>query len=157
MRAFVMNPWTVGLGTGFVLLILSWLGSLYFIPNMNDANTAAIVPLATSTQNLNDMFKKKETYTTTLDKQTFIQNYTNTLINASGTFDDINKSSGGYIVQITVENNAVGCKFGEEYAKELLLLRKRQAVNFSGVFTGGGLGGYGPVNPWYITGCMLNK
>lgn len=125
---------------------------------MSQASVQENYSLATSTPNLAVILNKNNSFTLSSEKQEFIKNYENTAVYGSGSFQDLIKIDQGYTVLMTISNNMIGCQFGLDSEKSLLLLKKGQTVNFSGLFTGSGLGGYGAVNPWYITDCiLLNK
>jgi hypothetical protein len=115
----------------------------------------AAVSMATSSPNLNAIFKKKDSYSNSLDKQNFIQNYQNTFIYGEGDIQDYNKNDTGYIVYMRVENNETVCLFGSNYNKDILLLQPGNSIKFSGVFTTSGYGYYQGVSPWTIENCTL--
>ncbi len=153
--------WVVGIAT---TLAFVWGIYIYFNPNLQTVSTVPISTLdlnknrfATTTPNLVDIFSKTNSMLD-LDKENFLKDYENGPVYAVGAaFENINSSGEGFIVRMTVERNMIGCAFGPEFRKELLLLKKRDKVDFYGIFTGSGLGGYGDINPWYITDCFLLK
>ncbi|MBX4192090.1 hypothetical protein KW798_01240 [Candidatus Parcubacteria bacterium] len=150
MKNFLTNPWVVGIG----LIGITWWGAPYLAPSSDNVATVAV---ATTTPNLNDIFKKKETYTTTAEKQTYIKNWANTFVQGAGIFTDLQEIDQGYIVEMSVEHNSVGCGFARDAYGELSLLNIGQTIKISGTLTGSGLGGFGAVNPWYVKGCTLLK
>lgn len=151
--------WVVGI---VAILTFAWGLYIYIYPNWH---TSVIISnstldinkniLSTTTPNLASIFLRTNSMLD-LDKENFLKDYENGPIYAAGaTFENINSSGEGFIVRMTLERNAVGCAFGSEFKKELLLLKKGDVINFYGTFTGSGLGGYGAVNPWYIMDCIL--
>lgn len=113
--------------------------------------------ISTTTPNLADIFLKTNSMLD-LEKENFVKDFENGPVYAVGAvFDNINSSGDHFIVRMAVERNAIGCAFNSDFKKELLLLKKGDKVNFYGIFTGSGLSGYGAVNPWYITDCILLK
>lgn len=114
--------------------------------------------IATTTPNLADIFSKTNSMMFDLEKENFLKDFKNEPVYAVGAvFSNINTSGDGFMVRMTVERNIIGCAFSSDIEKELLSLKKGDKVNFYGIFTGGGLAGYGAANPWYITDCILLK
>lgn len=140
--------------------VLGILWGVYYNP---DSQMASIVltsgeiknVLATTTPNLADIFLKTNSMLD-LDKENFLKDYKGGHVYAVGAkFENINSLGEGFIVRMKIEQNLVGCEFGPNFRKELLLLKREDELDFYGKFTGGGLNGYGPVNPWFITDCSL--
>lgn len=149
--------WLIAIVT---VLALLWGVFIYFFP---DKPFPAVIThsqessgISTSTPNLADILSKNNTLNTSLEKQDFIKNYANTVVYGSGSFTDISKMDQGYIVEMTITNNAVSCQFNFDYEKTLLLLKAGRVINFLGTFTGSGIGfGNGGVSPWYVKDCTL--
>ena len=154
--------WLKWVGIIATILALVWAIYIYFNPNELISNpitklTPGANDFSTTTPNLADIFLKINSMLD-LEKENFLRDFKNGPVYTVGAeFDNINSSGDGFIVRMTVERNAVGCAFSSDFKKELLLLREGDKINFYGIFTGSGLGGYGAVNPWYITDCILLK
>lgn len=110
---------------------------------------------ATTTPNLASIFAQTNSMKNSVQREEFLDNYANSNVYGTATFKDISRSGQGYIVIMHIQNNVIGCAFPEAEKARLLLLQSGQSVKFYGKFTGGGLGGFGSVNPWYLTNCEL--
>lgn len=144
----------IGIVTGLIFFA-QYFGLLGAVWDNNVVPTPMNENFATSTTNLATMLAKNNNFNTRLEKQNFIDKYSNTRVFGQGSFEDIEKVGEAYIVQMLISKNLVACQFSFEFEKPLLLLSRGQIVNFYGDFTGSGLAGYGAINPWYIESCTL--
>lgn len=126
------------------------LGFLYFI----SSSSKTLEPIEGI--NIADMFFKMDKLGTSLEKSSFVKEYTDSLIYGKGSYLDLSGTSGGDITLfINLGGRPISCvvNANTEIERQLLLLKKGQKIQFNGLFSGGSVFGGG----WYIKNCVLLK